>query len=560
MLEDRSREQITKKKLDIPLSRSLIDILSILQTRNFTSLLVGGAVRDAMLGEKPKDIDIEVYGIDYPELQRLLLDYLAEQRSCCQVNSCKGHADFAGQQFAVVKFCDLDGNQCDFSIPRRENKLSGGLHRDFEIVPDPDMSPKEAALRRDFTWNSMAYDPLRELVYDFFGGVEDLNNRIIRHTSDKFAEDPLRVLRGMQFAARFGCEGAPETVLLAREMADRFSSGSLVNSDQGSEHPHIARERICEEFFKFAEKAKYPSKGLEFLRATDWIRFFPELKAMCTDLDEQYLRTLTPELRQLYNGEGVPQDPQWHPEGNVWKHTLFVCDGAACIADRENLKGDKRAVLVLAALLHDVGKAGIDSDGLPVTRLREKRGALHWTSHAHEPVGAVMAERFLISIGIKSSIIKPVIALVGNHLVTGAIGADPSDRSIHKLAIRLNKHKTDIETLMLLIEADRSGCLPVNPDIDICSRLIGLEPAQQALLDQARALGISKGPAPAFIEGKDIQKICPNLKPGPIFGQIINRFYKLQISGEITTHQEALARLQSYCEQRNKNERVARQK
>lgn len=550
--------------LNIPISTSLKDIIEILNTNGKRALIVGGAVRDAITGDVSKDIDVEVYATTYPELQEVLSQYLKLQKQENPNTEFKGHADFAGKEFGVVIFSDLQGNRYDFSIPRRENKrVEGGLHTDFDIVPDPTMTPRDAAARRDFTWNSLAYDPLTCELHDYFGGVNDIENRIIRHTSEQFSEDPLRVLRGMQFASRFGFDVDPETAALSRKMADQFPGNTLIHENRGVEQdesgnlkytPHLAQERIAEEFMKFAAKGVYPGKILDYLVVTGWIRFFPLLEAMHRSLSEEYLSGM--EHKALYDGNGVPQDPDWHPEGNLWEHTRQTMDAAAAIASREGIKEDRRAVFVFAAMLHDIGKAGMDEDGSPITRLRDKNGKMRWTAYGHEQASGILAEQFLQRIGIKSDIVSAVKALVSNHLVTVSMGTDPSEKSINNLARKLHKSKTNIETLMHLIEADQSGRVSCESNSDEAEKLQRLEPSAQKILDKARELGVALEPMPPFIQGRDIQMVSPDLKPGPVYGHIINRFYALQTSGSIKTREEALLRLKAFFDKKKAHQRV----
>lgn len=532
--------------LNIPISDTLRAILNELQEKGKQALVVGGAVRDAITGNIPKDIDIEVYGVSYPELQEILGKY-------------SNHIDFAGKQFGVIKFTDNEGNPYDFSIPRRENKREGGLHTDFDIVPDPNMTPKDAASRRDFTWNSLAYNPLTGDLHDYFNGVEDLNNKVIRHTSGQFAEDPLRVLRGMQFASRFGFDIAPETAELAKQIAAQFTNNKLVHENRGVETdefgntqnvPHLAQERVAEEFMKFAVKAKYPSKILDYLVNTGWIKFFPLLKQMYDNLSQEYTDTLQPEHKSLYDGNGVPQDPEWHPEGNLWEHTKQTMDVAAAIADREGMKEDQRAIYIFSAMLHDIAKAGLDHRGGPITRLRDKKGVMRWTSHGHEQAGGPLAEQFLQQIGVKADIVSAVKTLIENHLGYISYGVNPTDKSINKLAGKLHMSKTNIETLMHLIEADQSGRTSRELKPNEVGKPKGLEPSAVNVLDKARELGVSYKPMVPFIQGKDIQMINPNLKPGPMFGQIIEKFYTLQTSGAIRSREEALQKLQEYFDKK----------
>ena len=240
-------------------------------------LVVGGAVRDALLGLEPKDFDVEVYGISYDRLADFLSRY--------------GRVDLVGKSFGVVKLSAVDSMSVDFSIPRRESK-TGPHHRGFLATFDESITPREAASRRDFTINAIAYDPIRGEVSRFFGGREDLKNRVLRATSAAFSEDPLRVLRGMQFACRFDLTLDPATAEVCRSIVAEYAT--------------LARERIAEEFMKWAGKRGRPGRIAEYLTATGWMVHFPEIGALA----------------------GVPQDPGWHPEGDVGTHTMLVVDAA----------------------------------------------------------------------------------------------------------------------------------------------------------------------------------------------------------------------------------------
>src|SRR3954447_724929 len=229
--------------------------------------LVGGCVRDWLSGMPVKDYDVEVFGVGYEELTKVLSGW--------------GKTDLVGRSFGVVKLNTRNGACYDFTIPRRDSKIAPG-HKGFSIAFDASLEPRDAAARRDFTVNSLMYDPRQRAVLDFFGGQTDLKNRVLRHTSEAFVEDPLRVLRGMQFASRFELKAAPETIVLARSMKQSFAE--------------LAPERVREEWFKWASKSEKPSLGLQFLFDTEWIDHFPEIKALA----------------------GTPQEPDWHPEGDVF--------------------------------------------------------------------------------------------------------------------------------------------------------------------------------------------------------------------------------------------------
>ena len=238
------------------------------------ALMVGGSVRDLLLGEKNvKDVDLEVFGLPPDRLQALI--------------GAKFAFDACGLSFGVLKIKHVD---IDVSLPRRESKRGEG-HKGFLIDSDPYLSIPEAASRRDFTINAMYYDPLAEAFEDPYGGVQDLANRVLRHVSPKFVEDPLRVLRGMQFIARFDLQPAPETVAICQTI----------------EIEGLPPERLFEEWAKLLTKGVQIGKGLAFLRATGWVRYFPELARLI----------------------GCKQDPKWHPEGDVWNHTCLCLDAFA---------------------------------------------------------------------------------------------------------------------------------------------------------------------------------------------------------------------------------------
>ncbi|MDY6069364.1 MAG: polynucleotide adenylyltransferase, partial [Opitutales bacterium] len=234
---------------------------------------VGGCVRDSILGVHSKDTDVEIFGLSPEQIEKVL--------------SKKFHFEAVGKSFGVWILKGLD---IDVSMPRKERKNGLG-HKSFEIIGDPNLSPKEACSRRDFTINAMLRDILSGEIIDPFDGQKDIEKKIIRHTSDKFAEDPLRVLRAMQFAARFNFDVAPKTVGLCSNIPME----------------NLPKERVFQEFKKLILKGKKISKGLAFLRDCNWVKYFPELSAMV----------------------GCPQDPIWHPEGDVYTHTMLCMDSFA---------------------------------------------------------------------------------------------------------------------------------------------------------------------------------------------------------------------------------------
>jgi len=262
-------------------------------------MLVGGCVRDELMGKEPKDWDLEVYGVEPTKLQGILDSF--------------GKVDVVGEAFAVYKL----GRDLDVSIPRRERK-SGKGHRGFAIDGDPSMSYEEACSRRDFTINAILKDPLTGEIVDPFDGRGDIGRKTLRMVSrDTFAEDSLRVLRAAQFAARFEYEIDPETVETCKQI----------------DVTDLPKERIWGEMEKLLLKAKRPSIGLKWLYEFGVVdQLFPELKSLV----------------------GVAQEPDWHPEGDVDVHTMMVVDEARKLID--DLDYPRQVTVMLGALCHDLGK------------------------------------------------------------------------------------------------------------------------------------------------------------------------------------------------------------
>lgn len=427
---------------------------------------VGGCVRDALLGRPGKDVDVEVFGVSYEQLATALARW--------------GRTDLVGRSFGVVKLTTPAGSTYDFTIPRRDSKVAPG-HKGFEVTFDPNITPKEAAARRDFTINSLMFDPRTHQLLDFFGGEEDLKNHLLRHTSEAFQEDPLRVLRGMQLAGRFDLKAAPETVAISRRI--RSSYGEL------------ATERIRDEWFKWAQKSAVPSSGLRFLVETEWIEHFPEVRALL----------------------GTPQDPEWHPEGDVFTHTCACLDALTQLTEWETADPDGRAVYALAVLAHDFGKPATTQEALRDDRMRV-------ISPGHEEVGAALTEEFLNRIGAPLAVRERVVPLVLNHL---AHLRATTDRSVRRLAKRLEP--SGIQDLLVVIAADQFG-RPPNPRVP-SEELLALRAKAQALQVQAAA------PKPVLL-GRHLLEL--GLQPGPQFGALLEAGYDAQLEGKFSDLPQAL--------------------
>lgn len=420
--------------------------------------LVGGCVRDALLDIPVKDYDVEVFGVDYETLARELARW--------------GRVDLVGRSFGVVKLSTGGGRQFDFTIPRRESKVGPG-HRGFEAHFDPGITLDEAAARRDFTLNSLMFDPRQGALLDFFGGAEDLRSRRLRHTSRAFVEDPLRVLRGMQFAARFDLTPAEETVALCRDIKSSYAQ--------------LAVERVWEEWVKWAVKSTVPSRGLWFLSSTGWLEHFPEIAALA----------------------GTPQDTEWHPEGDVFQHTCHCCDALVQLPAWREADHETRLVCMLAVLAHDFAKP-------QTTREELREGRLRIVSPGHEEAGGPLAEQFLTRLRAPLAVRERVVPLVRNHLAhLQTITAS----GVRRLARRL--HPETIEHLGLVITADQFGRPPKPRD---------QSPGLLALLAKAAELRLEQAAPKPILKGRHLIEF--GMSAGPEMGAVVHAAFEAQLEGD----------------------------
>ncbi|NWF39454.1 CCA tRNA nucleotidyltransferase [Mariprofundus sp. NF] len=422
--------------------------------------LVGGSVRDILLGLTPKDFDLEVYGLEVDQLETLLTSM--------------GRTETVGKQFGIQKLW-MGDLEIDVALPRTEKKTTAG-HCGFSIQTDPHLSPEKATLRRDFTINAMMFDPLTESLLDFHGGQKDLNDRILRHVSSAFGEDPLRPLRAMQFASRFQLNIDPETALLCHSL--------LGEADK------LPEARIWNEWKKWA-LSSYPSYGLKLLADCGWLSCYPELEPMVT----------------------CDQEPYWHPEGTVWKHTLQVCDQAALISSRESLTDDKRMLLVLSSLCHDVGK--------PKSSFINDKGRI--CSPGHAEVGVGISGLFLKRITAPGKLIDLILPLVKEHITH--LHGEPTARAVRRLADRLVP--ANIELWEMLVEADASGRYPAPPS----RPALGWLKLAQELKHQHNR------PEP-MLTGKMLLELGE--KAGPGMGEILSKAYQAQLDGTIFDQPSAM--------------------
>ena len=423
--------------------------------------LVGGCVRDALLGIPCEDIDIEVKGVSFDELSGALRKF--------------GATDVVGRSFGTIKLRMRDQTY-DFSLPRRESKTGAG-HRGFKADPDPDLSDRDAASRRDFTINSMAWDPQEETLIDPFHGKQDLENRILRHTSQAFVEDPLRVLRAMQLAARFDLQLAPETAELGKSMSPLYRELSL--------------DRVWGEWDKWATRSIKPSRGLQVLHSTEWLGHFPEIAAL----------------------EDTPQDPEWHPEGDVLTHTACCLDALVKSPHWLESTPARRRILSFAVLAHDLGKPA-------TTELVEKAGRARWISPRHAHEGLRPTESLLERIKAPHVVAPSVLPLVKFHLAHHSNQNDvPSDAQIRRLARKLSP--ASVDDLCEVMLADARG-RPPRRDPELLTMI-------EALRIRATELDLQDRAPKPIVQGRPL--LARGLKPGPSFSPILQEAFEAQLDG-----------------------------
>lgn len=418
--------------------------------------LVGGVVRSALLGEIPVDYDLEVFGLGDEALVQALQGM--------------GVVRPVGKAFGIYK---LGAYPIDIGLPRTERKIGHG-HRGFEIQTDPSLSLREAALRRDFTVNALYMDILSGEVIDPLGGLPDLQSRTIRHCSEQFGEDPLRVLRAMQFAARLEARVAPETVELCRSL-----------SPEG-----LSAERFGAEWEKLLLKGRRPSLGLAFLKDAGWLAWFPELEALV----------------------GCPQDPRWHPEGDVWQHTLHCLDALPAL--RTGNPQDDLTV-ALAVLCHDIGK--------PLTTETTESGI---RSPGHETAGLGPADTFMERLRISRRVREAVLPLVACHMRPASLYRDQSSSAALR---RLANDCERLDLLLLVFRADNAG----RPGY-----LDDSAAAAQWIQERARALHIEAQKPRPILQGRDLLK--QGMRPGPEMGALLRKAYQAQLDGIFTELEAAI--------------------
>lgn len=445
--------------------QTVSDIARAARDRGGRALVIGGWVRDRLLGlpsdDASKDLDVEVFGVPAVDLPGLLAPF--------------GRVEPIGQSFPVYKLGAID-----IGLPRRESKAGTG-HKGFVVEGDPSMSIAEAARRRDFTINAIAWDPLAGEYLDPCHGRGDLDRRLLRAVDLRtFGDDSLRVLRAIQFAARFEFSLEDQTAALCR---------SIPLDD-------LPSERIWGEMEKLLLRARRPSIGFALALELGVIdRLFPEMRALV----------------------GCEQEPEWHPEGDVWVHTLMVIDQARQRID--DLDRADQLTVMLGAVTHDFGKPATTAfiDG----RIRSRN---------HEEEGVAPSAAFLDRLNVHSIAGKDVrgrvLGLVAHHLKPGMLYKarhELTDGAFRRLAL-----KADLE---LLARVAKSDCLGRTGTFD-CS-------AMDWFLARARELGVDRRPPPPLLLGRHLLDL--GMQPGPEMGALLKQIYERQLDGEIATADQGIA-------------------
>lgn len=435
----------------------LEDILKDLQIIGAIPIIVGGSVRDFFLNIPIKDYDIEIFGINSLDIIQKSLEKF-------------GSVKLVGKSFGVLTL-RVNEYDFDFALPRTETKI-GNTHQDFEVITNANLSFKEAAIRRDFTINAIGYDFFKQEFLDPFDGINDLKNKTIKHINDKtFIEDSLRVYRAVQFASRFDFKIDDNTKELCKQ---------IVLNDELS---YLPKERVYEEFKKLFLKSAKPSIGFKLLRELGILKYFQELEVLIACI----------------------QDPIYHPEGDVWIHTMMSLDELARILKEENIEDEYRKLYLFYGILcHDFGKPFCT---------KEIDGKI--TSFKHESLGIEPTISFLSKLTNEKKLIEIVCSLVKNHLTPFQLYlAESSLKAIKRLSLKVN-----IEDLCLVCLADCLG--RTIKDKEKCPK------ATNWLLTKAKELEIHNVPIKPLVQGRDLIKL--GFKPSEKFKEILEFAFDLQL-------------------------------
>jgi len=454
---------------------NLVKLADYVRKSGGRAMLVGGCVRDELMGVEPKDWDVEVYGVQSEKLREMLDSFIVTAGIAGEVN-------VVGEAFAVYKL----GSDLDVSIPRRERKNARG-HRGFVIEGDPEMSFEDACRRRDFTINAILKDIMTGEIIDPFDGRVDLERKVLKMVDGiTFGEDSLRVLRAAQFAARFEFDIDADTIDLCKTI----------------DVTDLPKERVWGEFEKLLLQAQQPSIGLKWL------------------YDLRVVEQIFPEMQALV---GVPQEPEWHPEGDVDVHTLMVVDEARKLIDE--LDHARKVAVMLGALAHDFGKP-------PTTEFIDGK----MRSRGHDEAGVEPTLSFLDTLGIFTlggfDVREQIVQLVRYHLKPGEYYKAKSpvgDGAFRRLA-----RKVEADLLYRVAKADSLGR---NPDWLPVEKRFGSE-AQEWFIEKVRELQIEKKAPDPILMGRHLIEL--GMEPSPEFKKILDTVYELQLDGKVTDLEGAI--------------------
>ena len=459
--------------------------------------LVGGAVRDFLLGRNTKDADFLIRNIPASKLHHFL--------------SRRGKANFVGKNFGVYKFIPSGTiDEIDIALPRTERSFSyKGGYRDFEIETNPNLPIEEDLKRRDFTVNAIALDMKRFCLMDPFHGLQDLEAGLLRAVGEpslRFSEDHSRLLRGLRFACQFDFSFDPET------QNALFEKIPFLNAKREDGTFVVPRETIAKEFLKAL--------------CCNPVRMFD-----LWDESRAFLQ-LIPELLEMKH---CPQPPQFHSEGDVWTHTRLALAQLISPGFKEEFQEDFDAEIALAVLLHDVGKPS-------TIKTPEKDGVDRIRFNGHDQVGADMArdiiKRLKLSSMPKSSryyIDEDNVAwLIEKHLIL--VCGDVEDMRSATIEKYFLNPQTPGQNLMRLIFCDGNAAIPLSqiPEMRHYHQL-------KKRLEKMRQLGHGKAEAPApLLSGREIMALV-QISAGPLVGKYLAILREEQLSGRVKDRDEAIS-------------------
>jgi tRNA nucleotidyltransferase (CCA-adding enzyme) len=468
-----------------------------------TAYLVGGAVRDELMGYAPKDNDVEVFGIEEDRLLPILRGFAVDRNFFNASTTGGTTVSIVGKSFKVFKLRDETGEEVDVSIPRRDVKVAPG-HRGFEVTADPFMSITQAASRRDFTINAIYKDILTGQLFDPFVGIVAIENKMITMVdSNAFSEDPLRVLRAIQFAARFG-------------FTIEFFTWKEMKKVDLTELP---AERLFTELEKLLLQSENPGSALFTLKALNSPMF-----SILQDLSQ------------------TPQDLKWHPEGDVLTHTTMALNEAAKLLRKtvdvggnfHAPQGDvmtraEKLTVMLAVLAHDFGKA-------TTTIVNNAMAEGRTTAHDHAKAGIAPATAFLDRLGVYTidgfDVRSQVLALVEHHLsppqLFEAKRKDPSvnvPRALRRLALKVRLDLLAMVSLADMLGRGRGAAEEENSQGIIRWFLSFAEAAEVA----------DSAPKPILMG----RHLLDQMTAGPDMGFVLKKVFEAQLDGRVTNLQEA---------------------